>query len=627
MKYFDYFDYVTTPVVGVLNIVENSGNGYVNVLGYMNGNSFCRLSKTESVELFAPDGSVFANKIQQQYYGLNNTLVCLFVQPNIREGGKNAYLWNWDYPVSRIGSEIVRINERIRDDGGMNYDILKHHNLLERKKNVFFISEDKLFFIAKDDCGRIIPYCKLGEDLPIITTPTGQYYIENNLVRVDGNVDITSGQQLIEWFLRLLGTNWYDITNGTGEEAMQAVKEALNAMNKLPAHIAESRFSRLQKLTNSYTITRDNLQSIASSPWFKPTIDAAVDRYKDDFLCDVKMEYQQELEKLTTSHKLAVAKEIESHNQELLSIRESTEKFENQSKEKIKELDKLVSGTRLELEHLDIEVEKKQSELSALQKSLAGVLERKDEIINDFKVVRDVLGLSERKEVISTSSSVGVQELSTTNYPDKRLPFYKGFENNIESCLGLSQTEVESVSELAKLHACYGVLLLPNIDVAMSIVAAAGKAFYRVSYVSAAWKSFRDVWTNGLQQIVAHCNEIPVIMHYFVLRNINLSCLSNYLQPLADMQAGVLEVFPETNIQFPDNLRILLTVSDEELIPLSEGVLKYFGCVSRNIETNKHGKIDYSTAKCLGYLDTKLICEVVEKIVVPENHYQEYIDE
>ena len=621
-----YFDYITCPVVGELTINASSGNGYVNVLGYMEGDSFHRLTKPDAVNLFAPDGSIFAYNIQQKYYGLGNSLVNMFVQPNLKEGGKNAYVWNWDYEVSRIGTVIVRINERLRDDGGINYDILKHNNLLERKKDVYFISEDKLFFISKNENGRLIPYCELGKDMPIITTPTEQYYIENNLVRVDGYVDITSGQQLVDWFVRLLDNNWYDINDGTGENAMQLVKEAFNAMKNLPANIAESRFSRLQKLTKTYTITRDNLQAVASAPWFKPTIDSAVEQYKDDFLVDVKKEYQQELERLTASHKLAIKEEIEKHDREVLSIQESTEKIEAQSKAKIKELDEQVASAKTSLERLDKEIEKKKTELSSVQKSLDGVLERKDDIIKEFTVVRDVLGLSEMKDV-SVTSVANAQKLQSINYSDKRLPVYDGLENNIESCLSLSQTKIESISDLARMHACYNVILLPNADMAMSIVAAAGKAFYRIAYVSVAWKSFNDVWANGLQRIVSHCFEMPDTIHYLVLRNINLSCLSNYLQPLADMQAGVLDTFPETDIQFPGNLRVLLTVSDEELIPMSEGVLKYFGCVSKDIELGEHGRVDYSTAQYLGYLDTKLLRKAAVEIEKPNNCYQDYVDE
>lgn len=621
-----YFDYVTCPVVGELTINASSGNGYVNVLGYMEGDSFHRLSRPDAVKLFAPDGSIFAYNIQQKYYGLDNSLVNIFVQPNLKEGGKNAYVWNRDYDVSSIGTLIVRINDRLRDDGGINYDILKHNNLLERKKDVYFISEDKLFFISKNENGRLIPYCYWNEYLPIILTTTGQYYIENNLDKVDGYVDITSGQQLIDWFIRLLNANWYDIKNGDCEESMQAAKEALYATKNLPAPIVESRFSRLQKMTKTYAITRDNLKTIAGSPWFKPTIDSAVEQYKDDFLDDVKKEYQQELDKLTEVHKLAVEEEIEKHDRIIQSIQESTEKLEAQSKAKIKELNEQVASAKTSLERIDIEIEKKKTELSSVQKSLDGVLERKDDIIKEFTVVRDVLGLSEMKDV-SVTTVANAQKLQSIKFSDKRLPVYDGFENNIESCLSLSQTNVKSISELARMHACYNVILLPNADMAMSIVAAAGKAFYRIAYVSVAWKSFNDVWANGLQQIVSHCFEMPDTIHYLVLRNINLSCLSNYLQPLADMQAGVLDTFPETDIQFPDNLRVLLTVSNEELIPMSEGVIKYFGCVSTDIEPGEHGRVDYSTAQCLGYLDTKLLRKAAVEIEKPNNCYQDYVDE
>ena len=208
------------------------------------------------------------------------------------------------------------------------------------------------------------------------------------------------------------------------------------------------------------------------------------------------------------------------------------------------------------------------------------------------------------------------------------MPFYKGFENNLYNCLELLSLNKNSIaSELAKLHASYSVLLLPNMDVAMAIVAAAGRSRYYTAYVSVAWKSFNDVWNAGLQQIVAHCVEDPDTVHYFILRNINLSCLSNYLQPLADMMAGFSVAFPNTEIKFPVNLRILLTVSNEDLIPLSESVIQYFGCAPKSIETKSHGRISYAKVKYQGFLDTNLLLAASKEIEVPNNYFAEYVDE
>ena len=124
-------------------------------------------------------------------------------------------------------------------------------------------------------------------------------------------------------------------------------------------------------------------------------------------------------------------------------------------------------------------------------------MERRDDIIRDFTVVRDVLGLSEREKELGFSASAKGDIGTSFNYTDKRLPLYKGFENNIESCLSLSHTKIASISELAKAHAHNGVLLLPNMDVTMAVIAAAGKAWFHIAYVSVAWKSF-DVLENLL---------------------------------------------------------------------------------------------------------------------------------
>lgn len=621
------FNYETHPVVGRLSINDMSGYGKIKVYGYLDGGTFRRLPTSEAKSIFSPDGTVFASKtIKRDYYGLNNSIVFLYAMLNSNEGGSNKYVWNFDYEVEPIGVRIVELKEPLSDNGGLNYEVLSSKGLLGKGTDVFVHSNDRLLFIKGDSDTRLIPYFTYDDSLPIVGGYPDGFIIGNSFPDIKGYIDVTSDEQLVDWFLRVAKTNISDIQTGTGKVALNAARESLLSMKNLPENIALSRIKRLQTIIGSFVISRENLNSLAKSPWFKPTIDSAVDRYKDDFLGDVKKEYQQYLEELTEAHKIAVEEEIEKHDRKIQSIQESTEKLEAQSKAKIKELNEQVAGAKTSLERLDVEIEKKQTELSSIQKSLDGILERKDDIIRDFNVVRDVLGLSEMKDV-SATSSVNVQKLQSINFSDKRLPFYKGFENNIENCLSLSQTKIESISELARMHACYNVILLPNADMAMSIVAAAGKAFYRIAYVSVAWKSFNDVWANGLHRIVTHCFEMPDTIHYFVLRNINLSCLSNYLQPLADMQAGVLDSFPETDILFPDNLRVLLTVSDEELIPMSEGVLRYFGCVSRDIETGEHWRIDYSTAQCIGYLDTKLLSKAAEEVEEPNNYYQEYVDE
>lgn len=620
------FDYHIHPVIGTLSINESSGHGYIKVLGYMDAGAFIRFTFKEAEDIFQPIGEVFAHLIQRDYYGFNGALVSLFVKPNENEKGKNSFVWDKDDAVELAGSAIERIDDVLSNDGGRNFDILSSKGLIGKDSDVFVRSENKLCFIKSGSDSRLIPFCQINESLPIVEWNSASYYIGGNLPHIDGQIDITSNEQLVDWYLRTIKADWEDIQKGSGKVALKAAKDALIAMKNLPANIAESRYARLQTLTDTYVISRDNLKTISAAPWLKPTVDAAIKQFKDDYIDVVLSENEQELEKLKASHKTALNEEITKHNQEVVALHESTQKIEAQCKEKIESLNSQVVQAQNKLDSIQSALDDKKRALSEAQQSLETISERKDSIIQDFQVVKDVLGISERRQefTLSNPAAIKISELSLS---DKRFPFYKGYENNLEKCLNLYKVSVPSITELANQHAAYKVLLLPNMELAMSMVAAAGKSFYHIAYTSVAWKSFNDLWISGLSQMVAHCGVFPEIIHYYVLRNINLSCLSNYLQPLADLQEGYLTTFPNSDIQFPDNLRMILTISDEDLIPMSSRVLRAFGCITKEFKQSMHGIVSLTGDACIGFIDTKLLAINAAQIKDVPNHFEEYVDE
>ena len=620
------FDYHIHPVIGTLSINESSGHGYIRVLGYMDAGAFIRFTFKEAEDIFQPIGEVFAHLIQRDYYGFHGALVSLFVKPNENEKGKNSFVWDKDDAVELAGSAIERIDDVLSNDGGRNFDILSSKGLIGKDSDVFVRSENKLCFIKSGSDSRLIPFCQINESLPIVEWNSASYYIGGNLPHIDGQIDITSNEQLVDWYLRTIKADWEDIQKGSGKVALKAAKDALIAMKNLPANIAESRYARLQTLTDTYVISRDNLKTISAAPWLKPTVDAAIKQFKDDYIDVVLSENEQELEKLKASHKTALNEEITKHNQEVVALHESTQKIEAQCKEKIESLNSQVAQAQNKLDSIQSALDDKKRALSEAQQSLETISERKDSIIQDFQVVKDVLGISERRQefALSNPAAIKISELSLS---DKRFPFYKGYENNLEKCLNLYKVSVPSITELANQHAAYKVLLLPNMELAMSMVAAAGKSFYHIAYTSVAWKSFNDLWISGLSQMVAHCGVFPEIIHYYVLRNINLSCLSNYLQPLADLQEGYLTTFPNSDIQFPDNLRMILTISDEDLIPMSSRVLRAFGCITKEFKQSMHGIVSLTGDACIGFIDTKLLAINAAQIKDVPNHFEEYVDE
>ena len=53
------------------------------------------------------------------------------------------------------------------------------------------------------------------------------------------------------------------------------------------------------------------------------------------------------------------------------------------------------------------------------------------------------------------------------------------------------------------------------------------------------------------------------------------------MMPLIDIQKSITSKFPGTDIIFPDNLRIICTIDNGEVMPLPTNCLKHIGCVDK----------------------------------------------
>lgn len=620
------FDYHINPVVGTLSINESSGHGYIKVCGYMDGIHFRRLTDAEAQSIFTPNGEVFAANIQRNYYGMNNSLLSLYVMENTREGGKNAFVWNWNGDVELVGTKIIQLDKEFGDNGQENYDVLQDNDLLGKEEDLYILSGDRLYYIKGGSDSRLIPFCMFSESLPIFTRRNSYYYIGSGLQDEESSIDTTTDEQLVDWFLRTIKTNWEDIQKGAGKVSLRAAKEALISMKALPVNVVESRLHRLATMTESYAFTRDNLKQLASAPWLQPSIEAGLARFKEDYIDTVLGDNKAELERIQSNHQSQLNEEIAKHNRQVVELHETRDKIETETNQQIEVVKQELKDAQDELEKTNADVLLAKGVLGELESKISKIETRKSQIIEDFQIVREVLNISGGSNN-SAHAADRKCSLLHNNLSDKKLPFYKGFEKNLENCLKSYHVKGLSVTELSSIHACYKVLLLPNIQVASSIVMSAGQSWSYTTFVSVAWKSFEDLWNAGLGLVVEHCDYEPDTIHYLVLRNINLSCLSNYLQPLADLQGGFIPTFPDTNKTFPVNLRVLLTVSDEELLPMPKNILRFFGCVSRDVEIESWAPTTISRDSIVGYMNATLLANAAEEINDAPNCFQDYLDE
>lgn len=620
------FDYHINPIVGTLSINESSGHGYIKVCGYMDGIHFRRLTDVEAQNIFTPNGEVFAANIQRNYYGMNNSLISLYVMENTREGGKNAFVWDWNSEVELVGTKIIQLDKEFGDNGQENFDVLQDNNLLGRNDDLYVLSGDRLYYIKAGSNSRLIPFCKFSESLPIIARRNSYYYLGAGLKAAEGSIDTTTDEQLVDWFLRTIKTNWDDIQKGSGKVSLRAAKEAMVSMKALPVKVVENRLHRLATMTDSYAFTRDNLKQIALAPWLQPSIETGLARFKEDYIDTVLGDNNAELERIQSEHHALLNEEIVKHNRQVVELYETRDKIEAETKRQIEAVKQELKKAQDGLKRTNDEVSQAKDVLSKLESSISRIEARKDQIIEDFQIVREVLNISEGSNK-ATYTDVRECILQYNNLSDKKLPFYKGFEKNLENCLKSYHVKGISVAELSSVHACYKVMLLPNIQVATSLVMSAGQSWSYTTFVSVAWKSFEDLWNAGLGSVVEHCVVDPDTIHYLILRNINLSSLSNYLQPLADLQGCFISTFPGTDKSFPSNLRVLLTVSDEDLLPMPESILRFFGCVKREVEIESWSPTTISRDAIVGYLNAKLLANAAEEINDAPNCFQDYLDE
>ena len=424
---------------------------------------------------------------------------------------------------------------------------------------------------------------------------------------------------------------WHDIQCGNGKLSQETAQKALEATN-LDPNIVLHRLQRLATLTESFVLTRDEVQSLIDAPWLQPTIQKALMQFKEDYINLVLSENADEINSIRKEHKIEIQREKAQHDSAIAQLKESMEKALQTHDNTISQLASTISAKRIELEALSKDIEEKRSTINDLTKQLNDIITRKDAIIADFDVIRQVLKLSANGSGISVPVKQYVTKalrISDVGLSQNILPSYRGFKKNLEICLKSFGCKTDNINSLFEFLVRYDSLILPNMETLMSIIYATGQCRYIMSYVNVAWKSYDDLWNNGLSQIVDSCQNNPTVIHYLVLRNINLTYVPNYLQPLLDAQVGYSNILPNTDEPYPINLKVLMSATDDEVIPLTKDSLQFIGCISKQYFQSNTTIHKPEIEGLIGYLDADMLSGAKNDLgeFVEYNHIEDYIND
>ena len=621
------FDYEQYRVVG---LVEDKlgDNATINVIGYCDDKHvFHPLNNAEALESFPTRGKVFAYRFNKNNSHFIGCIVRLRVQPSNKDD-REKFVWDWDDKVIEYGQRIFTLKGEFTEDSQHNYDILTNNGLHDVNSNKLVYSSGRVYQIIPDNNDRVLKYWE-ASSLDMVTVDGYKYFVGISLPKHDGLLDITNDEQLANWYLsKVVKKNWTGIVRAQSfRNSEYFLRELLSSLKNLDSAIIENRLKRLLSIDTSISLMFDSLKDIAETPWFSEVVNRSISQEKEHLIEQLKNDNLQEIQKIKEDHDLELMQLEEEQKAKIEKLHQEIDEKRKDLEAQERSLDAKLQEKTVEIELLDETVKEKQQAITTLEESIAKMNDRKASIIQDFSIIQEVLSTSVPQDNVAGIVSSKQFTLEEINYSANPISRFQAYVKSLEDVLKVNDAPKCSPQALARLLTKYLVVLCPSQTIAQSLIMASHKCRYMTEYVSAKWASFDDLWNNGLAYIVGKSNEEPETIHFLLLQNINLSYLPNYLQPLADLQKGLITKFPATDIPLPKNLRILCTVAEDELITMPASVLKHFGCIDKACQFDISSAMIMADDANLGYLTTDELIREGRQDFELHNMFEQYIDE
>lgn len=586
-------------IIGIPHLYSSTSmHALIEVTGYVNSNGiYIPIKKKDAKEIFVPHGEVFAFNFFKKYKDLENSAISFSIKYKEDIYDKDFY--------TRYTLDLSKDTESFGEDayiypGGCISltDAEKNNQFAEKHKFTtglhYAVCNDNLFRFTQES--YIERWNMQGvtfreQNKTNVLYVNNKYVILSEPIGKPTLVDKMSNEALMCWFFKyILPDRYPDLSPLLKSISMSELILSIQPLNE-SQRIMNDRLAKALDLLENVDITKKRLEDFAKSPLFSDIVHEAIKKHEQEYVKDFETKYTNEL------------KELEGKKQKFLS-----------------DIDILTLNYKTEEEKI------KKLEI------------RKDSIISDFQIIKDVLSYGTNLEVKSANKDDRLEGTSKTVFQSEKitrssrdlefinsqsspLTDYFDFQDNVHAYTQRFGLNV-SMSKITSLLADYKMLLVPDARIAYAIVKATERCYTTTAYVGIDWQSFKNLWESGLSDILQSSLQHPDVMHYLVIQNINLSYLPSYLQPLLDVIAGYTEYFPGTPICFPDNLKIISTIIAEKGIPLSESCLRMIGCYPKEKVSEIPKVLD--NYKNIGYLSPEVLNAAADN--AEESDYQSYLE-
>ncbi len=605
------FDYTIHKVVGIVR-KENPPRTYakIYVLGYINDTyHFVTFSNTDKKEIFCNKGFVHYSSAREKYF---DKLILFDVyesdlyaeNPNmtrfyVKNTGVDFYPHT---PVINI-NENELIGSRKISDSYYNVDGKRIYKFLE-----------------KDTSKGVGKSWKLDEDFfarnidNVIRNENDVYIIKNDIEDQSFSYeDIYDESQTFQFISGIISK--YKI-NPRSEDI---ISDDLIKLTSIPEKILQNRFDRYLKILEYTTLTYDNIMQISQNTLLSDVLQRSIKVYESEYVKLYEKRNKDHLQQLEKKKEDTLKK----HENELLEIERSHSK-------RMEDIDQKIETKKILLQEINLRISSQIKEEERQNKRLTEIESRKDRLLEDFSVIREVIGggvsLS-TKPVTPLSRSIENCHSQGIEITTKK-EFVRVLAGHLLKS-GIKHRVAENIFRLIvgrnQNDKNIGIILFPTLRALKPVLRTIGQ--YNILSVSVAprWSSYEDLYHNGLSDMIDSAISNSNRIHILLLQNMNLSYIPSYMQPINDCLCGLSNTLPTNNgrVEYPSNLFIFGTRTTQEAISVKEEEIELYGCLD-NIEYNEEANDDINVGE--GFISMTFIEEYREELYPYKSSPNTYVD-
>jgi hypothetical protein len=582
-------------------------NAKIEVIGFKNQNNDDWIFDRNTInDTFKPNGNVFEPGFKLNYSNIIQENIFEF-EPELNsksDGSGDLYKIKFKGLFHEYNYRIFQLDHLFLNPYFVDLDFLTS-KIEANYKYFFYVNfENKYYGPFRVEKGNVIP--KLGKEIKsydkidFFTTKSEIVVLkepQRHISTFAGETDI----QIQSWFKALIKESNHPV--------IKAIKENgdwKSVLNKLVSKDSEIDKHRLELAINDLDIIDLTLKEIESFSHISYPVQEVIQKKYNEYKEEIKKELSQQLKAIEAEKNEQINKlnqDIQILNTEKIEVLAKIENINIQQKEN-------QQAHNSKLDQVKIEIEKSNGTLKYIE-------ENKDKILRDLSIFSSIFPKNEinrptqgvNKYQIKSNTNLQLEKkdsLEKINQSLKLLGYNAELNGLRETLMGLSS------------HQC---ILSDTLELPLAIIKTINNCTYYYANVEINWLSFQKLIDNGLLKAFEDAILNPKELHFFILRDINISSPECYARPLLDFNNKLLPELSSSVNFWPNNFKIIGIIQPfpEIGLPIIESTFKnWYGCKRNTISISNESNIEIPDS----YLDIKLFYSLNSDDI--ENHLDEY---